>query len=175
MCVYETDQTDREKARYRLCVLYMCIDRPSSSLCDYSSSSPQTACDLSEWARFSEGWQFRGNCNGISLNPHSTITLSSPSHSLSLSSTHTYTYILTHLCKHRCGTPTSNPDYWFSELLRWALKPFYLSYNPKLIKDDRYSWWCVFGDAERCKQLRCETTGLKGRLLVSSTPAEIIK
>lgn len=107
VCVWQTQRASYRSSVF-FCVVYLCIDRPSSSLCDYRSISPQIACDLSEWARFSEGWQFSENCHGISLNPHSSISFSSPSHSLSLTHIHirmyTHTSVQTQM-QHPNGKP----------------------------------------------------------------------
>lgn len=67
----------------RACICALMDPRHLSVL----SISSQAACDLSEGARFSEDWQFKENCHGITLNPCSAITSLIP---FSLSLTHTH-------------------------------------------------------------------------------------
>ena len=102
MCVYERGWVNIRQTQKKWDKA-LGIDRPSSSLCDYRSISPQTACDLSEWARFSDDWQFTESCHRINLNPHSTqkslipFSLSLPfSLFLSLIHKHTHTHTHTH-------------------------------------------------------------------------------
>lgn len=65
-CIRNKQQNLREKAIVVvfLHAPYLCIDRTSSSPSDYRSVSPQTACDLSERARFCRGLSIYGQMPG---------------------------------------------------------------------------------------------------------------